>query len=191
MLRKRDCWTRERAKRSRPKRLAPKAGWSLAELARITEVSVSTLRYYVRRRLLRPLEFRGTATRYDRRELLTLLGMLQRDLEGATTLAEKKRSLDALTEPALERLVTSRSIPHAAAAALGLEPSRASTAISTASERWVLASNLGSEPTWRNTVEQERNETWYRMTLVPGVELRLRADVYSVVQAGEERGANE
>jgi DNA-binding transcriptional MerR regulator len=46
----------------------------LAELAQLTELSETTIRYYVQQRLIRPIERRGTATRYERRELLRLLG---------------------------------------------------------------------------------------------------------------------
>jgi DNA-binding transcriptional MerR regulator len=45
----------------------------LGELAELAGLSVTTVRYYVKQRLLRPAEFRGTLTRYQRPELLRLL----------------------------------------------------------------------------------------------------------------------
>ena len=95
MVRKRDRWTRARDKRSRPKTPAPKAGWLLAELAQLTGLSVTTVRYYVQKRILRPFEFRGTVTRYQRPELLRLLGILRLKTEDNLTLADKKQRLDA------------------------------------------------------------------------------------------------
>ena len=77
MVRKRDRYTRLTAKRTRPALPGPTDGWVIAELARIARVPLRTLRYYVQLNLLAPSEFRGTATRYQRRELLRLFGILR------------------------------------------------------------------------------------------------------------------
>jgi hypothetical protein len=145
----------------------------------------STVQYYARRHLLRPLQFRGTATRYQRRELLVLLGLRQLETEGKSTLADRKRRLDALSEPELERLVGSHPISTEAAAALGLErlPAIAGPEwmnASTASGEWQglqrEAEFATSSEAWPRTTTQTelgRNgtETWHRIALLPGLDL--------------------
>src|SRR5512140_873926 len=96
MVRKREPWTRLYAKRKRPKTKAPTAGWLLTELAELTGLSATTIRYYVRKHLIRPLELRGTITRYGRRQLMLLLGMARLKSDDESTLTEKKRKLEAL-----------------------------------------------------------------------------------------------
>ena len=98
MVRKRDRYTRVTAKRTRPALPGPTDGWVIAELARIAQVPLRTLRYYVHLNLLAPSEFRGTATRYQRRELLRLFGILRLKSEVRISLAEIKRKLHALSE---------------------------------------------------------------------------------------------
>jgi DNA-binding transcriptional MerR regulator len=124
VIRKRDRWTRDRDKGRRPRTEAPKDGWLLADLAKLAAVPISTLRYYLRRHVLRPIQFRGTATRYSRRELLMVLNLRQLDNEKESSLTEKRRRLDALSEEALESLVRSFPIPTDAAGALGLNTAR-------------------------------------------------------------------
>src|SRR5450432_3068800 len=101
MVRKRDGYTRARAKRGRPKTPASKTGWLIAELAALSATPIRTLRYYVEQRLLRPSEFRGTATRYQRRELLRLFGILRLRSETRLTLSEIRAQLDRQSEPEL------------------------------------------------------------------------------------------
>ncbi len=75
MVRKHYRVTRLRQTRSRPKTPAPKTGWVISELSKLSEVPVRRIRYYVEHALIRPLEIRGTATRYQRSELLRLLAI--------------------------------------------------------------------------------------------------------------------
>ncbi len=63
VVRTRGRWTRHRAKRTRPKTPAPKTGWVIAELSTITGLSVGTIGYYTRQKLIAPSEFRGNLTR--------------------------------------------------------------------------------------------------------------------------------
>ena len=70
MARKHYLVTRLRQTRSRPRTPAPKTGWVISELSRITGLPVRRIRYYVEHALIRPAEIRGTATRYQRSELL-------------------------------------------------------------------------------------------------------------------------
>ncbi|HMA93881.1 MAG TPA: MerR family transcriptional regulator, partial [Polyangiaceae bacterium] len=171
---------RERAKRVRPTSQAPEEGWLLTELAQLTGIPVSTVQYYVRLHLLRPLQFRGTATRYPRRELLTLLGLRQLEANRDSTLTERKRRLDKLTEPELENLIDSGSITEQARAALSLE-SAGLHPLDDKSLRNDPAHELGGD-----TIE-----TWQRISLLPGLELMLRADAKPVVQAVAQRICSE
>ena len=43
----------------RPKTPAPKNGWLLGELARLTELPETTIRYYLQLRIIEPIEIRG------------------------------------------------------------------------------------------------------------------------------------
>lgn len=96
-------WIRRRVGYHRPKTPAPKNGWLLGELARLTELPETTVRYYLLRRVIEPIEVRGTATRYERYNLLRLLGILRLKVEEHSTLEEKKRKLAAMGQQELER----------------------------------------------------------------------------------------
>jgi DNA-binding transcriptional MerR regulator len=126
------------------------------------------LRYYVQLKLLRPLEFRGAATRYPRRELLRLLGILRMRSETRASLAEIKQKLDTLTDPELEGWLLAGPLPAAAAAALGVPAAD--------SPRFVASPAAGnSEPcafdggTSAPVARRERAavETWQRVCLLP------------------------
>src|SRR5687768_15865926 len=56
----------------RPSRAAPKAGWSLRQLAQLGGIAPRTLRVYLQRGVLPRPPFRGSATRYERRQVLWL-----------------------------------------------------------------------------------------------------------------------
>lgn len=156
---------RLRYHRRRPKTPAPTNGWLLAELAQLTELSETTIRYYVQQRLIRPIERRGTATRYERRELLRLLGLTRLKHEGKSTLAEKKRKLESMGDERMETWLRSGPVPAAAAAALGFNTSTTSTAT-------------------KDTIElgQAGAELWQRIALLPGLELMLRTDAKAAVR---------
>jgi hypothetical protein len=77
MPRKRDRYTRARDRHRRPKTPAPRDGFLIADVARLTAVPVRTLRDYVRRGLLHYSEARGTLTRYRRGEVLRLLAAIR------------------------------------------------------------------------------------------------------------------
>jgi len=118
-MRKYRC-TGRRLAYHRPKTPAPKNGWLLSELAQLTELPETTVRYYLQRRFIKPIEIRGTVTRYDRHSFLRVLGIMRLKGEEDSTLAEQKRKLDAMDQQELERWLCSGSLPAAAAAALGL-----------------------------------------------------------------------
>ena len=182
MVRKRSRWARDVGHR-RPKTPAPKTGWLLAELAAMTGLPVTTLRYYVQQGLLRPAEFRGTLTRYQRPELLRLLGILRLKSEGKSTLAEKRRRLESMSSGNLEKWLVSGTIAPAAAAALGLAAALPAPALNPA--------RLAASP--QTAVELGRTTIgfWERITLLPGLELHVRADAPEAARALAQRIADE
>jgi DNA-binding transcriptional MerR regulator len=157
----------------------------LAELAQLSGQPVTTVRYYVQERILRPLEFRGTATRYPRRELLRLLGLQRLKLEGKSSLVEMTRKLDALGEAELAQWLSTDPfhLPPAAVAALGIEcPSFAPKGAP-----FVPA----SMQTQSSELLSSRSEVWQRVTLLPGLELLLRADAKEPAKLAAQRICEE
>lgn len=181
MVRKHSAHTKAKARlrRRRPKTPAPKNGWLLAELAELTGTRASTVRYYVQERLLRPIERRGTATRYERRELLRLLGLLRLRSDDSSSLAEKKRKLDAMGDEQQEQWLRSGPLPPKAARALGFEVAP--------------AANLSAQRAQSASIDTARTgfEPWQRITLVPGLELMMRADAKEAARIIAQRIVEE
>jgi DNA-binding transcriptional MerR regulator len=184
MVRKRSRWTRARDRgHHRPKTPAPKTGWLLAELAALTGLPVTTLRYYVQQGLLRPAEFRGTLTRYQRPELLRLLGIVRLKSEGKSTLAEKRSRLDSMSSGDLEKWLGSGPLAPAAAAALGLAAASPTPASNSAT--------LAALPRTSIDLGRATNEVWQRIALLPGLELHVRADAPQAALAAAQRICDE
>jgi DNA-binding transcriptional MerR regulator len=124
----------------------------------LTGVTVRALRNYVAQGLLVPTEFRGTSTRYSRRELLRLLAVLRGRNESRLTLAQMKQRLDGRTEDELEAWLKAGPLPPAAAIALGIVPEAhgAQEREETGLDRW-----------------KPQVEAWQRIELLPGLELLL------------------
>lgn len=163
-VRKRDRYTRARAKRTRPKTPAPKTGWLIRQLSQLTQVSVRTLRNYVSKGLLTPTELRGTITRYQRRELLRLVLVLRARQGTKLTLAEIKADLDQLTDAELEARVRAASVPIAIAAALDISAEPA------------VAPDPNDELALEGQPWSSALENWQRVRLLPGLELLLGPD---------------
>ena len=181
MVRKRDRYTRARAKRGRPNTPAPKSGWLIAELAGLSATPIRRLRYYVEQRLLRPSEFRGTATRYQRRELLRLFGILRLRSETRLTLSEIRQRLDALSEPELESWLLTRALPPAVAALLGAGSTDAATAQAASSP------SSGAANGSKDAVASPLIETWQRIALAPGLELMVSSDASPELRGAAHR----
>lgn len=164
MVRKRDHYTRARAKRGRPKTPARTDGWVIADLSRITTLPIRTLRYYLERGLIEPLEFRGTATRYSRRELLRVLGIIRIQAETRASLSDIKRRLDELSTRELEDWLRTQPLPPTVTEALGIQGPGPTVRSSEAL------------PTMANTA------MWQRITLLPGLELLVAAAASPAVQ---------
>jgi len=179
VVRKRDRYTRARAKRSRPRTPAPSTGWRIRELADMTQISTRTLRTYVAAGLLTAIEFRGTATRYPRRELLRLLALMRMRRETKLHLAEIRRKLDAVSESELEAWLRTSPLPPAARAALGIvEEPKASSAPE-------AAPDSGLER-WKSQLE-----TFQRIQLLPGLELLVHSNPSPAAQHAAHKICSE
>jgi DNA-binding transcriptional MerR regulator len=173
MVRKRSYFTRQRAKRSRPKTPAPKTGWVIAELARLAELPQRRVRYYLEHELITPSEFRGNATRYQRRELMRLLGVVRLRADTRAKLADIKRRLDALGESELEAWLRTQPLPLTAAVALGL------SAVSTSVAGGTTQAGDASMRSVNGFARQ--GSTWQRVRLLPGLELAIATDASPAV----------
>ncbi len=182
MVRKRDRYTRARAKRSRPKTPAPKSGWLLSELAELSATPIRTLRYYVEQRILHPSEFRGTATRYQRRELLRLFTILRVRIETRLSLAEIRKRLDTLTESELEAWLRKRPLPPGLATVLATSSISASAHTQTAA---VQATEIAGEAPGPFT--GALIESWQRIPLAAGLDLMVRTDASPAVRSAAHR----
>jgi DNA-binding transcriptional MerR regulator len=185
MVRKRSAYTRQRAKRTRPKTPAPKTGWLMAELARLSQLPRRRIRFYLEHRLIEPSEFRGTATRYQRRELLRVLGIARLRAETGANLAEIKRKLDGLGDRDLEAWLRTQPLPLEAAAALGFPISRAHSEPSAHAPDAAVSTLKGQAGV------AQTGSTWQRVCLLPGLELMLAADASPAVMRAARRICEE
>ena len=100
-------------------------------------------------------------------------------VEEDSTIAEKKRKLDAMGQEQLERWLCGSSLPHAAAVALGfeavLQPPRlvAAPALESSANAY---STPASATQVSNEFERAAVERWERIELLPGLDLIVRAD---------------
>jgi hypothetical protein len=122
------------------------------------------------------LEFRGTATRYARREVLRLLKALELKARSRTRvlLSGIKRELDSMSDAQLEEWVsTTQGLSPELAAALGVTTKRPAPPAS-----------AGGEP---GVMEGVALETLHRVQLLPGLELLLSASASPAVQRVAQR----
>jgi DNA-binding transcriptional MerR regulator len=158
----------------RPKSPAPRDGFVISNIARLTGVPVRTLRDYVRRGLLRHSELRGTLTRYPQREVMRLVVALRLKAQTKVSWAEIKRRIDAFDEARLRAWLGEQSLPPALAAELGLAaPTHDSVS---------AGASTSSGPPMEQT-----GECWHRLVLMPGLELFLSAGASLVVKSAARR----
>lgn len=98
----------------RPSRAAQKAGYSLRQLA------PRTLRVYLQRGVLPRPPFKGSATRYGRRQVLWLCAIRYLLATERLTLAAIRTRLNALPAPELESFAIQHAPPGKLAEALGI-----------------------------------------------------------------------
>jgi DNA-binding transcriptional MerR regulator len=167
-------WEKRKKRRKRRgyvrrSRAAPKTGWSLRELAALAGVSPRTVRLYLHHQLLPRPAFKGSATRYQRRQLLWLCAIRQLRQTEKLELKAIRTRLNALSAPELEAFVAKQRTGGELAAALGVHPPAPAIAA-------ISAPSSGA-----------RTPRWSRIELALGLELHLREDASASVLELAER----
>lgn len=158
-------------------------GWLVGELARLAGVPVRTVHHYVARQLLLPPEFAGRQTRYDRLHLLRLVAVPLLKAQGHRRIRELRGILDGLGEPGLSALVRGSPLPSETREALGWEvPPPHVDGFKDLPAGTELAAFSSFD-----AAMGESFEPWQRLTLVPGLELMLRADATAFVKSVAEQ----
>jgi DNA-binding transcriptional MerR regulator len=203
MVRKHSRYLRSRMKRSRPKTPAPKHGWRMAELSRLSGISVRTLRAYAAKGLIRPIERRGTQTRYPRVVLLRLAAILTLQRTTKLTLLQMKRKFETLDELELERWLATEALAPQLATALGFAavsttPAATTPAATTPptspSDSASVAAKFESAPGVASVGAAQLRptaETWYHVELLPGLILQLNGAASPVVSSAARRVYDE
>jgi DNA-binding transcriptional MerR regulator len=208
MVRKHSRYLRSRMKRSRPKTPAPKHGWRMAELSRLSGISVRTLRAYAAKGLIRPIERRGTQTRYPRVVLLRLAAILTLQRTTKLTLLQMKRKFETLDELELERWLATEALAPQLATALGFAAVSTTPAATTPAATTPAATTPPTSPSDSATVAAKfesapgvasvsaaqlrpTTETWYHVELLPGLILQLSSAASPVVSNAARRVYDE
>lgn len=164
-------------RRNRVRRPPPKEGFLVRDLARLAGVAVPTVKRYVKHGLLAPVPFLGTATRYPRDYLVRVLALRYWRMAGSKTLAQLRRQLDGVTLADMQAWVLSHPLPAETVAEVGKTSAGAAAAknapaVSGSAPIATAASALESA----DALLQVPAEAWQRWTLMPGLELHLKAD---------------
>jgi DNA-binding transcriptional MerR regulator len=175
-------------KRSRPKTKAPTTGWVISVLAGISGMPVRRLRDYVFRGLIQPLERRGTATRYQRSQLVRLMAIKRMRAASGFELSEFKRRMDAMDEREPESLPLSTPLTPAVLEALGHPAADSNIAGPATHGTPDIAPTIApavpveGSPNTGNGEPQSPLATWYHFELLPGLTLQLRANASPAVK---------
>lgn len=172
-------------RRNRVRRPPPKAGVSMADLARLSGVAAVTIKAYIRRGLLGRVKFYGSATRYPREHLVRLLAIRFLRGQGMRNLDEIRSKLDAWAPADMERWILEHPLVPATLAALGYPVAAARSADE------ALGASAKAHVSPLATVAKASNvlpvESWRRVMLMPGLELQVRTDAGAIVESVAER----
>jgi DNA-binding transcriptional MerR regulator len=152
----------------------------LRQLAQLAGIAPSTLRVYLQRDVLPRPPFKGSATRYERRQLLWLCAIRHLLATERLTLAAIRTRLNALSAPELEAY----AIQHAPSGKLADALGSASPAASVGPVSPALAGRVDA---WGDHVGKGGSAAshlpgWRRVELALGVELHVRDDAGVDVQ---------
>ena len=147
---------RKRRRSPRKRRKLQLEGLTARELGAKVGVTARTVRFYTTERLLPSTTFRGTATRYLRPHLVHLAAVRQLQRVTSLSLAGIRKKLDTTPADEIEKLAAA-FLPELAPPA---PPSPA-------------APSLPQLPL----------DTWYRLTVVPGLEIHCHATASTEVRA--------
>ena len=141
-----------------------------------TTLRLGAIRYYARRKLIAPSEFRGNLTRYQRRELLRLLAIPRLQYEQRLSLAAIKQFLDRLGDTEVLAWLMERSLSAAAAVALGVATASPPAA--------PTPTGLGAPD---SGLSSTASTMWHRVALLPGLELMCASTASPAVRAAAQK----
>jgi DNA-binding transcriptional MerR regulator len=153
----------------RRSRAKPKTGWSLQQLAQLTSSNARTVRSYLQHGVLPRPAFRGSATRYQRPQLLGLLAILRLRRQEKLSLNAIRKRLTALAASELEAFATEALPAGAVRQALGLAPVPVQDAFAALPPQ-------GAPPSSDADVLSLHMRRWGRIELALGLELHVRDD---------------
>ena len=154
------------------RKVRPVEGLTVGELARKVGVTARVVRYYTAEGLLPRPVLRGSATRYGRSHLLRLAAIRVLQQQGMT-LARIRAQLARYDLAAIQK-EAAQLLPE-------LAPAEQPTAVH-ASPEPVEPSASNPNPLAERALPK-RNDTWYRLTILPGLELHVHAAAGAEVQA--------
>jgi DNA-binding transcriptional MerR regulator len=170
-------------RRRRVRRPPPAEGFLVRDLARLAGVAVPTVKRYVKHGLLAPVPFYGTATRYPRDYLVRVLALRYWRAAGSKTLAELRRRLDSVTLADMQAWVLSHPLAADTAAELRKAGAAPATNPSQLAQAGASAPSTSSPLDALDALLQVPAEGWQRWTLMPGLELQLKADAAPMTRA--------
>jgi DNA-binding transcriptional MerR regulator len=150
----------------------PVEGLTVRELARKVGVTARVVRYYTAEGLLPRPVLRGAATRYGRGHLLRLAAVRALQQQGMT-LARIRAQLARYDLAAIQK-EAAQLLPE-------LAPAEQQTAPK-ATEPSLVPSVPSPDPLPARAVANS-NDTWYRLTILPGLEVHVHAAASPEVQA--------
>lgn len=148
----------------------PVAGLTVRELARKVGVTARVVRYYTAEGLLPRPVLRGSATRYGRGHLLRLAAIRVLQQQGMT-LARIRAQLARYDLAAIQK------------EAAQLLPELAPVELQTAAPVTPEPQPVSRPDSLPEHVVGNRRDTWYRLTILPGLEVHVHAAASAEVQA--------
>jgi DNA-binding transcriptional MerR regulator len=152
----------------------------LRQLAQLAGIAPRTLRVYLQRGVLPRPPFRGSATRYERRQVLWLCAIRHLLATERLTLAAIRTRLNALSAPELEAFAVRHAPAGKLADALGIR----SAAPRVGPPPLALVENRGAAGPHVGVASSSSTQVagWRRVELALGVELHVRDDAGVDVQ---------
>lgn len=162
-------WRRRRRlkKRRGParSRAKPKTGWSIRQLAALGGTTVRTVRLYLERGIVPRPTFMGSATRYQRRQLLFVVAARRLRVSEKLELDAIRARVNGFTAAELEAFATADLGPGALADALAIKVAPG------------IPQPLIGGRAIQPAVTANPQDRWTRLQLAIGLELHVREDI--------------
>src|SRR4051812_27473847 len=129
----------------RPSRAQAKPGWTLQQLAELSGVAARTIRLYIAHDLLPRPPFLGSATRYQREHLVSLVAIRHLRASERLGLTEIRSRCRSMSSSAIESLVSQQALPAPLASALGMAAATSAAQTMTTPSRAIEPAQLERE----------------------------------------------